>query len=158
MLHCLLNVLFLAVLQVAIRNTQQGVFYFNDQIPLTALMQEDNKIEPQAFVQSWKSLPEANESQKELPISITSLDVVKSKIQAANIFLMAHKQVCTQMIAARIVCLGHVGLNAMHAWLHVIDTKQTELGSLSLIEASHFAVQTKTCWHTFLLGFEEEAL
>ncbi|DBB17838.1 TPA: hypothetical protein ACH3X3_002858 [Trebouxia sp. C0006] len=82
-----------AVLQVAIRNTQQGVFYFTDQIPLTALMVEDGRIEPAAFVQSWKNLPEANESQKELPISITSLDMVKSKIEAANIFLMAHKQV-----------------------------------------------------------------
>lgn len=79
--------------QVAIRNNQQGVFYFNDQIPLTALMQEDGRIEPAAFVQTWKNLPEANETQKELPISITSLDSVKSRIQAANIFLMAHKQV-----------------------------------------------------------------
>lgn len=83
----------LADVQVAIRNTQQGVFYFTDQIPLTALMVEDGRIEPAAFVQSWKNLPEANESQKELPISITSLDMVKSKIEAANIFLMAHKQV-----------------------------------------------------------------
>ncbi len=82
-----------ADIQVAIRNTQQGVFYFTDQIPLTALMVEDGRIEPAAFVQSWKNLPEANESQKELPISITSLDMVKSKIEAANIFLMAHKQV-----------------------------------------------------------------
>ncbi|KAL3140598.1 hypothetical protein ABBQ32_005169 [Trebouxia sp. C0010 RCD-2024] len=82
-----------SLLQVAIRNNQQGVFYFNDQIPLTALMQEDGRIEPAAFVQTWKNLPEANETQKELPISITSLDSVKSRIQAANIFLMAHKQV-----------------------------------------------------------------
>ena len=78
---------------MAIRNNQQGVFYFSDQIPLTALLLEDGRIEPAAFVQSWKNLPEANESQKELPIRITSLDMVKSKIEAANIFLMAHKQV-----------------------------------------------------------------
>ena len=82
---------------MAIRNNQQGVFYFNDQIPLTALLQEDGKIEPQAFVQTWKTLPEANESQKELPISIASLDIVKSKIQAANVFLMAHKQVSQRL-------------------------------------------------------------
>ena len=82
-------------------------------------MQEDGKIEPQAFVQSWKSLPEANESQKELPISITSLDVVKSKIQAANIFLMAHKHVYTHLIAARIVCLNdaHLCYADLHAML-----------------------------------------
>ena len=89
-----------ADIQVAIRNTQQGVFYFTDQIPLTALMVEDGRIEPAAFVQSWKNLPEANESQKELPISITSLDMVKSKIEAANIFLMAHKQVIPQSTAS----------------------------------------------------------
>ena len=80
-------------MQVAIRNTQQGVFYFNDQIPVTALLQEDGRIEPAAFVQTWKNLPEANETQKELPISITSLERVKARIEAANIFLMAHKQV-----------------------------------------------------------------
>jgi len=85
--------------QVAIRNQQQGVFYFNDQIPLTALLLEDGRIEPAAFVQTWKNLPEANESQKELPISITSLDMVKSKTEAANIFLMAHKQVNSAPIA-----------------------------------------------------------
>lgn len=56
-------------------------------------MQEDGRIEPAAFVQTWKNLPEANETQKELPISITSLDSIKSRIEAANIFLMAHKQV-----------------------------------------------------------------
>lgn len=82
-----------STLQVAIRNTQQGVFYFNDQIPLTALMLEEGRIEPAAFVQTWKNLPESNESQKELPIRIGSLDQVKAKIEAANIFLMAHKQV-----------------------------------------------------------------
>lgn len=81
------------VLQVAIRNTQQGVFYFNDQIPLTALMLEEGRIEPAAFVQTWKNLPESNESQKELPIRIASVEQVKAKIEAANIFLMAHKQV-----------------------------------------------------------------
>ena len=79
--------------QVAIRNQQQGVFYFNDKIPLTALLLEDGRIEPAAFVNMWKNLPEANESQKELPISIASLDSVKSRVEASNMFWMAHKQV-----------------------------------------------------------------
>ena len=88
------------MLQVAIRNTQQGVFYFNDQIPLTALMLEEGRIEPAAFVQTWKNLPEANESQKELPIRIAGLEQVKAKIEAANIFLMAHKQVKYRMLCS----------------------------------------------------------
>ena len=108
-------------MQVAIRNNQQGVFYFNDQIPLTALMQEDGRIEPAAFVQTWKNLPETNETQKELPISITSLDSIKSRIEAANIFLMAHKQVqlCKSTSCNHDGCGLHHGAscNASHAYL-----------------------------------------
>ena len=96
---------------MAIRNNQQGVFYFSDQIPLTALLLEDGRIEPAAFVQSWKNLPEANESQKELPIRITSLDMVKSKIEAANIFLMAHKQV---LRLANLPTMFHIIHSAIH--------------------------------------------
>lgn len=99
---------------MAIRNTQQGVFYFNDQIPLTALMLEEGRIEPAAFVQTWKNLPEANESQKELPIRIAGLEQVKAKIEAANIFLMAHKQVkyCMLCINFCVTCQFCKVLNA----------------------------------------------
>lgn len=90
---CLLAACFTDVsAQVAIRSTG-GVFYLTDQIPLTALLLEDGRIEPGEFVQMWKSLPESHETKKELPIRIANLEVVTNKIKAANIFLMAHKQV-----------------------------------------------------------------
>ena len=79
-------------MQVAIRNNA-GVFYLTDQVPVTALLLEEGRIEPGEFVQTWKSLPESNETKKELPIRLANLEIVASRIKAANIFLMAHKQV-----------------------------------------------------------------
>lgn len=80
-------------LQVAIRNNQLGVAYFNDTLPLPAILVEDGKIEGSVFVGSWKSLPEANEVTQQLPINIGSLESVRARLAAANLFVMAHKQV-----------------------------------------------------------------
>ncbi|KAK9833824.1 hypothetical protein WJX74_006957 [Apatococcus lobatus] len=80
-------------LQVAIRNNQLGVAYFNDSLPLPAILVEDGKIEGSVFVGSWKSLPEANEVTQQLPINIGSLESVRARLAAANLFVMAHKQV-----------------------------------------------------------------
>lgn len=50
-----------ASLQVAIRNAQQGVFYFSDKVPLEALIDQENSIQPNAFIPLWRSLPDSNE-------------------------------------------------------------------------------------------------
>ncbi|KAK9867573.1 hypothetical protein WJX84_010901 [Apatococcus fuscideae] len=80
-------------LQVAIRNNQLGVAYFNDTLPLPAVLLEDGKIEGSVFVGSWKSIPEANEVTQQLPINMGNLEGVKAKLAAANMFVMAYKQV-----------------------------------------------------------------
>ena len=59
--------------QVAIKNTQQGVFYYQDCVPLEALFVEDGRIEASAFVSAWKAMPDANEATKQLPLSIGDL-------------------------------------------------------------------------------------
>ena len=91
-------------LQVAIRNNQLGVAYFNDTLPLPAILVEDGKIEGSVFVGSWKSLPEANEVTQQLPINIGSLDSVRARLAAANLFVMAHKQVRAYLQAQSSSC------------------------------------------------------
>ncbi len=54
---------------------------------------EDGKIEGSVFVASWKSIPEANEIVQNLPINVGSVEAVKARLAAANMYLMAHKQV-----------------------------------------------------------------
>ena len=87
--------LLLPCYQVAIRNNQLGVAYFNDTLPLPAVLLEDGKIEGSVFVGSWKSIPEANEVTQQLPINMGNLEGVKAKLAAANMFVMAYKQVTT---------------------------------------------------------------
>lgn len=74
-------------LQVAIRNNQQGVFYFNDSIPLSALLREDGILQPSAFIPAWKSLPDANEAVQNLQVRIASPDAVSRALQAVNFAL-----------------------------------------------------------------------
>ena len=84
---------------MAIRNNQLGVAYLNDSLPLPAILVEDGKIEGSVFVGSWKSLPEANEVTQQLPINIGSLEGVRARLAAANLFVMAHKQVTVYLQA-----------------------------------------------------------
>ena len=89
------NCLRASALQVAIRNAQQGVFYFTDQIPLTAMLRPEGKIAASAFVNAWKTISDANEVQRQLDVMIGNAEAAKSKLEAANVFVMAHKQVGT---------------------------------------------------------------
>lgn len=49
-------------MQVAVRNNQQGVFYFNDTIPLEALLLEEGSLQPSEFIPAWRALPDASET------------------------------------------------------------------------------------------------
>ena len=63
------------------------------QVPLLALLRPEGKIAASAFVGAWKSIPDTSEVQKQLSLNISNADVAKGKLEAANIFVMAHKQV-----------------------------------------------------------------
>ena len=60
--------------QVAIKTAQLGVFYYTDAIALEALFLEGGRIEAGVFVSSWKSIPDANEATKQLPLGIGSVE------------------------------------------------------------------------------------
>ena len=42
-----------SVLQVAVKNNQQPVWYFTDKVPLQALFLEDGKMERSTFLEVW---------------------------------------------------------------------------------------------------------
>lgn len=69
--------LFAVVIQVAIKNAQQGVFYYPDSISLEALFVEGGRIEAAAFVSTWKAIPSDNEVTRQLLVSINSLEIAQ---------------------------------------------------------------------------------
>lgn len=77
--------------QVAVRNTQQGVFYFNDAVYLPATFQEVGGIDASSFVATWKALPLANELSANVAVNVTDLPRLTASLAAANIHLMAQK-------------------------------------------------------------------
>ena len=82
-------------LQVAIRNNQQGVFYFNDNIPLEALLREQGALQPSAFIPVWKSLPDANEAVQNLQSRINTPDAAIQRLQTLNLVLQVWLLVCS---------------------------------------------------------------
>lgn len=44
--------------QVALRTNQLGVLYWDDSIPLAALLAEDGTIDGQTFLSTWRTLPQ----------------------------------------------------------------------------------------------------
>ena len=59
---------------MAIKTAQLGVFYYTDAVPLEALFLEGGRIEAGVFVSSWKSIPDANEATKQLPLGICGVE------------------------------------------------------------------------------------
>ena len=78
------------------------------QVPLLALLRPEGKIPASAFVGAGKSIPDTSEVQKQLPVNISNADVAKGKLEAANIFVMAHKQVVEICSAACMTGLAAV--------------------------------------------------
>lgn len=81
-----------SVLQVAVKNNQQPVWYFTDKIPLQALFVEDGRMERGAFLETWKALPDSHEVAKELPNAlITSVEITLEKLATTNLFFIAKR-------------------------------------------------------------------
>jgi AP-1 complex subunit beta-1 len=82
-----------SLLQVAVKNNQQPVWYFNDKIPLHVFFVEDGKMERASFLEAWKSLPDDHEFTKELPGSvISSIDATVERLAASNVFFIAKRK------------------------------------------------------------------
>ncbi|CAM6092286.1 unnamed protein product [Calypogeia fissa] len=81
-----------SVLQVAVKNNQQPVWYFTDKIPLQALFVEDGQMERSTFLETWKSLPDSHEVSKDLPNAvITSVDATLERLSKTNLFFIARR-------------------------------------------------------------------
>uniref|UniRef100_A0A0D9VU42 Beta-adaptin appendage C-terminal subdomain domain-containing protein n=1 Tax=Leersia perrieri TaxID=77586 RepID=A0A0D9VU42_9ORYZ len=82
-----------SLLQVAVKNNQQPVWYFNDKIPMHVFFGEDGKMERTSFLEAWKSLPDDNEFSKEFAASvISSIDATIEHLAASNVFFIAKRK------------------------------------------------------------------
>ncbi|EMS58764.1 Beta-adaptin-like protein C [Triticum urartu] len=81
------------LLQVAVKNNQQPVWYFSDKGSLHVFFGEDGKMERTSFLEAWKSLPDDNEFSKEYPNSvISSIDATVEHLAASNVFFIAKRK------------------------------------------------------------------
>ncbi|KAF7048973.1 hypothetical protein CFC21_057602 [Triticum aestivum] len=82
-----------SLLQVAVKNNQQPVWYFSDKGSLHVFFGEDGKMERTSFLEAWKSLPDDNEFSKEYPNSvISSIDATIEHLAASNVFFIAKRK------------------------------------------------------------------
>lgn len=70
---------------------QVGVLYFNDSVPLSAVVDVGSSMEAAGFLAAWKALPP--EATSRLPLAVPSAEAVNARLQAAHIEVLAHRQV-----------------------------------------------------------------
>lgn len=81
------------LLQVAVKNNQQPVWYFNDKLSLHIFFSEDGRMERANFLETWKSLPDSNEVAKDLHGAIIhSMDATVEHLAEANVFFVAKRR------------------------------------------------------------------
>ncbi|KAL7595674.1 beta-adaptin-like protein B [Lactuca sativa] len=82
-----------SLLQVAVKNNQQPVWYFSDKVSLLVLFTEDGRMERGAFLETWKSLPDSNEVSKEMEgIVISNVDGIVEQLSVWNMFFIAKRK------------------------------------------------------------------
>ncbi|KAF9600213.1 hypothetical protein IFM89_005037 [Coptis chinensis] len=88
-----------SLLQVAIKNNQQPVWYFNDKIAFLVLLSEEGRMERADFLEKWKSLPDSNEVIKDLPgVVVNSVDATLDRLAASNMFFIAKRRHANQEV------------------------------------------------------------
>ncbi|KAF5182435.1 Ap-1 complex subunit beta-1 [Thalictrum thalictroides] len=88
-----------SILQVAVKNNQQPVFYFNDKVSLLVLLSEDGRMERADFLEKWKSLPDSNEVTKDLPgVVVNSVEATLDRLAASNMFFIAKRRHANQEV------------------------------------------------------------
>ncbi|PWA35815.1 adaptin family protein [Artemisia annua] len=82
-----------SLLQVAIKNNQQPVWYFTDKVSMLVLFKEDGKMEHGTFLETWRSLPDSKEVSKDISdIVINSVDETIERLASSNIFFIAKRK------------------------------------------------------------------
>ncbi|KAK9164585.1 hypothetical protein Syun_005487 [Stephania yunnanensis] len=88
-----------SLLQVAVKNNQQPVWYFSDKISLLVLFTEDGRMERTNFLETWKSLPDSNEVVKDLPnVVVNSVEATLDRLAASNMFFIAKRRHANQEV------------------------------------------------------------
>uniref|UniRef100_A0A9I9CM22 Beta-adaptin-like protein n=1 Tax=Cucumis melo TaxID=3656 RepID=A0A9I9CM22_CUCME len=86
-----------SLLQVAVKNNQQQVWYFNDKIPMHIFFTDDGRMERANFLETWRSLPDSNEVSKDFPaIVLTNVEAVLERLAATNMFFIAKRKHANQ--------------------------------------------------------------
>ncbi|CAL0311384.1 unnamed protein product [Lupinus luteus] len=86
-----------SVLQVAVKNNQQPVLYFNDKFSLHVFFSEDGRMERSNFLETWRSLPDSNEISKDFPtIVLSSAEATLDRLAASNMFFIAKRKNANQ--------------------------------------------------------------
>ncbi|KAJ7005380.1 hypothetical protein NC653_010012 [Populus alba x Populus x berolinensis] len=86
-----------SLLQVAVKNNQQPVWYFNDKISLHVFFTEDGRMERGSFLETWRSLPDSNEVSKDFPdITVNGVEATLDRLAASNMFFIAKRKHANQ--------------------------------------------------------------
>ncbi|XP_022157680.1 beta-adaptin-like protein B [Momordica charantia] len=86
-----------SLLQVAVKNNQQPVWYFNDKISMHVFFTEDGRMERANFLETWRSLPDSNEVSKDFPaIVLNNIESVLDRLAATNMFFIAKRKHANQ--------------------------------------------------------------
>ncbi|KAL7150383.1 hypothetical protein ABFS83_05G108400 [Erythranthe nasuta] len=81
------------LLQIAVKNNQQPVWYFSDKIPLIVFFTEDGRMERSTFLETWKSLPDSNEISKDFPaVVLNSVETTLDRLATSNMFFIAKRK------------------------------------------------------------------
>ncbi|KAL6979565.1 hypothetical protein U1Q18_021226 [Sarracenia purpurea var. burkii] len=87
------------LLQVAVKNSQQPVWYFNDKISLLVFFTEDGRMDRAIFLETWKSLPDSNEVSKDFPgIVVNSVEATLDQLTESNMFFIAKRKHANQEV------------------------------------------------------------
>ncbi|XP_022929129.1 beta-adaptin-like protein B isoform X2 [Cucurbita moschata] len=82
-----------SLLQVAVKNNQQPVWYFNDKISIHVFFTDDGRMERANFLETWRSLPDSNEVSKDFPaIVLTNMEAALERLAATNMFFIAKRK------------------------------------------------------------------
>ncbi|XP_015577330.1 beta-adaptin-like protein B [Ricinus communis] len=86
-----------SLLQVAVKNNQQPVLYFNDKISLYVFFTEDGRMERGSFLETWRSLPDSNEVSKDFPdLVMNSVEATLDRLATSNMFFIAKRKHANQ--------------------------------------------------------------
>ncbi|KAA0185393.1 AP complex subunit beta [Fasciolopsis buskii] len=79
-------------LQIAVKNNVD-VFYFATMVPMQVLFVEDGEMEKRVFLATWKDIPSESEQQFALNQVNLTADACSRRLQQANIFTVAKRNV-----------------------------------------------------------------